>query len=50
MAAKNMRCGKGSHDPLELRLCRFEKMTAELEIRISSFGKKKRSKYSKSVK
>jgi hypothetical protein len=46
MAAKNIRYPKNSDDALGLRLCRFEKMTDELKLRISSFNKKKRSKYS----
>ena len=50
MAIKNLRCRKESFDPLELRLSRFEKMTEELEMRISSFGKKKRLNSSKRAK
>ncbi len=46
MAAKSIRYSKIADDPLGLRLCRFERMTEELEMRISSFGKKKRTKSS----
>jgi hypothetical protein len=50
MTTKSARCAKTSGDPLEMRLCRFEKMTKELEMRLTSFGKKKRTKNSTGTK